>query len=131
MRVVNIIFIVVFVLSAVLQYNDLDPYVWIPLYLYGAWLCFRALRNRYEPVLYAIGLVAYTLYALYLLVAEDGVLNWWREHDAENIVQSMKAEKPWIEQTREFGGLLLLIAALVMNGLWLRARKVRAMQGDA
>jgi hypothetical protein len=36
----------------------------------------------------------------------------------------MKATKPWIEETREFFGLLLLILALVMNMIWLRNKKV-------
>lgn len=42
-------------------------------------------------------------------------MSWYSEHNAENIVQSMKATKPWIEETREFGGLLLLITALGIN----------------
>jgi hypothetical protein len=27
----------------------------------------------------------------------------------------MKAEKPWIEETREFGGLLILMIAMAVN----------------
>jgi hypothetical protein len=27
----------------------------------------------------------------------------------------MKAEKPWIEETREFGGLLILMAVFALN----------------
>jgi len=30
-------------------------------------------------------------------------------------VQTMKAEKPWIEDTREFGGLVILIFVLMVN----------------
>jgi hypothetical protein len=51
---------------------------------------------------------------------KDGVWSWANEHNAENIVQSMKATKPWIEETREFFGLLLLVIALVSNMIWLR-----------
>lgn len=102
MKVLNILFIVLFVLSAALQYNDPDPYIWMPIYLYGALLCFLAVKRRYNPVLYITGLLIYAGYAIYLFFEQNGVWSWAIEHDAENIVQSMKATKPWIEETREF-----------------------------
>jgi hypothetical protein len=123
MRILNIIFIVVFVLSAALQYNDPDPYVWMPIYLYGAFLCFRALQKKYNPALYVAGLAVYIGYAIYLFFDQTGVLSWASEHDSESLLQSMKATKPWIEETREFGGLLILVIALVANILWFRSLK--------
>lgn len=65
--------------------------------------------------MYVLGLIVYIGYAIYLLFDKTGILSWIKEHDAENIVQSMKATKPWIEETREFFGLLLLVIALVTN----------------
>ncbi|WP_207493800.1 transmembrane 220 family protein [Aridibaculum aurantiacum] len=119
MRLFNIVFLILFVLSAALQYNDPDPFLWMPLYLYGAFLCFRALQNRYNRTLFIIGLAVYIPFAIYLFFEKDGVLSWMNDHAAENIVQSMKATKPWIEETREFFGLLLLIIALTANMIWL------------
>ena len=119
MKALNIFFIILFVLSAALQYNDPDPYVWIPLYLYGAFLCYKSLRREYNPTLFIIGLAVYGVYALYLLLDKNGVISWATEHGAENIAQGMKATKPWIEETREFFGLLLLVGALVINMVWL------------
>ena len=115
MKVFNIIFCLIFILSAALQYNDPDPYIWVPIYLYGAWFCFQAFRGKYYPKAYLAGILIYTIYALYLWFDKSGVMSWYSEHNAENIVQSMKATKPWIEETREFGGLLLLITALGIN----------------
>jgi hypothetical protein len=126
MKAFNIFFIIVFLLSAALQYNDPDPYIWMPIYLYGAWLCYRAIYRRYNPALYIIGLVVYIGYAVYLFFDNQGVLSWAGEHNAENIVQSMKATKPWIEETREFGGLLILIVALLINMIWLRRHSLSA-----
>jgi len=120
MRLFNIAFIIVFLLSAALQYNDPDPFLWIPMYVYGAVVCYLALQHRFIPVLYVIGWLAYIPYAMYLFSSSNGVLNWWQEHNAENIVQSMKATKPWIEETREFLGLFLLILTLLANWFWLR-----------
>lgn len=126
MKALNIFFVIIFLLSAGLQYNDPDPYIWMPLYLYAALLCFLALRKKYKPAFYIAGLVVYTVYAIYLFFDKAGVLNWANEHNAENIAQSMKATKPWIEETREFFGLLIVIIALLINMFYFR--KVRRQQ---
>jgi len=124
MKVLNIVFVLIFILSAALQYNDPDPYLWIPIYLYGAFLCYLAFKNKYNSTLYIIGLAFYIGYAVYLFFDKQGVLSWANEHDAESITQTMKATKPWIEETREFGGLLILLVALVINMVWFRKRGV-------
>ena len=54
-------------------------------------------------------------YALYFFFTEDGVLDWIQKHNAENIAASMKASTPWIEDTREFFGLVILIVVLLVN----------------
>lgn len=115
MKIFNIIFCVIFIIFAGLQYNDVDPYVWMPLYLYSAGLCFLAARNKYHPKAYLVGIAVYALYALYLFFDKTGVINWAGEHQAENIAQTMKATKPWIEETREFFGLLIMIIVLIIN----------------
>ncbi len=123
MRAFNIFSIILFILFAALQYNDSDPYVWMPIYLYSAFLCYLAIKKRYNPLLYFIGLAVYFTYGLYLLFEKSGVLNWATEHNAESLVQTMKAEKPWIEATREFGGLMIVIVVLMINLFWLRKHK--------
>ncbi len=123
MRAFNIFSIILFILFAALQYNDSDPYVWMPIYLYSAFLCYLAIKKRYNPLLYFIGLAVYFTYGLYLLFEKSGVLNWATEHNAESLIQTMKAEKPWIEATREFGGLMIVIVVLMINLFWLRKHK--------
>jgi len=123
MRIFNFIFFLLFVFSAALQYNDPDPYIWMPIYLYGAALCFLAFRGKYYPRAYLIGIVVYLGYAVYLFFTKDGVLDWVNEHNAESLVQTMKAEKPWIEDTREFGGLLILIVVLLINYFFAKRKR--------
>lgn len=125
MRIVNLIFIVLFLVSAALQYNDPDPYIWVPIYLFGAFICFQSLKGKFQPALYITGWVVYGAYACYLFFDRYGVLTWAKEHEAESLVQTMKASEPWIEETREFGGLLLLILALAINWIWWRIKKIR------
>ncbi|RYY15707.1 MAG: hypothetical protein EOO04_28200 [Chitinophagaceae bacterium] len=59
--------------------------------------------------------VFFGVYALLLFFEKDGVLSWLTTHNAENIAGSMKASKPWIEDTREFFGLAILITVFSIN----------------
>ncbi len=120
MRVFNIIFAFLFILFAVLQYNDPDPYIWIPIYLFAAFLCYQAAKAKIFRPLYIMGFAIFIGYALYLFFDKTGVLAWAGEHGAENIAQSMKAAKPWIEETREFGGLLIILIVMAINFFRLR-----------
>jgi len=123
MKIFNIVFCILFLISAGLQYNDPDPYIWIPIYLYGAICCWLAARNKFFPKAYLVGILIFTGYALFLFFTENGVLDWLEKHHAENIAGSMKATTPWIEDTREFFGLLILILVLGINLLYARKGK--------
>jgi hypothetical protein len=122
MKIFNIIFCLLFVLSAALQYNDPDPYLWMPIYLYGAVLCWLAFKNKFYPKAYLFGIIAYLGYGIYLFFTKDGVWDWITKHNAEDIAATMKAETPWVEDAREFFGLLILIVALLVNYIYARKR---------
>lgn len=126
MRIFNLLFCLLFVISAGLQYNDPDPYVWIPIYGYGAVLCWLAFSNKYYPRAYLAGIIVYLAYAIWLFFTSDGVWDWITKHNAENIAQTMKAERPWIEDTREFFGLLILVFVLLVDYLYAKKRRLRA-----
>ena len=115
MEVFNIIFIVVFILFAAVQYNDPDPYLWIPIYLYPAVLCYLAIQYKYPIRGYYIGFVIFGIYAIYKIFDENGVIDWIRFHQATSIASTMKAEQPWIEETREFFGLVIILVVLAIN----------------
>src|SRR4051794_9683508 len=115
MKIFNIVFVVIFVVFAALQYNDPDPYVWMPIYLYAAVLCWFAFRGRYYRKAMLVGVAVYALYGIYLFFAKNGVVDWATQHHAENIAHSMKAGTPWIEETREFFGLCIVSAVLLIN----------------
>ena len=123
MKIFNVVFFVIFVFFAALQYNDPDPYVWIPIYGYAAVLCWQAFKGKYYPKAYILGIVIYLAYALFLVFTGNGVIDWATQHHAESIVQTMKAEKPWIEDTREFGGLVILIVVLLIDYLYAKRTK--------
>jgi len=122
MKVFNVFFCFVFIVFAALQYNDPDPYIWVPIYLYTAILCWLAFRNKFYPKAYWLGIVVYALYAVYKIFDQNGLLDWIEVHHAENIAETMKAEKPWIEESREFFGLLILIAVLVTDLIYAKRK---------
>lgn len=124
MKIFNIICVVLFVIFAGLQYNDPDPYVWIPIYMYAAVLCYLAARNKFYTGWMLAGVAVYALYGIYLFFEKDGVVDWATKHHAENIAGQMKAATPWIEDTREFFGLCMVSFALLMNYFYAKKRKL-------
>ena len=115
MKVFNIFFCIIFIVFAGLQYNDPDPFVWVPIYMYTSVLCWLAAKDRYYIRAYLFGIIVYTLYAVYKVFDANGLLDWIGKHQAANIAETMKAEQPWIEESREFFGLMILIAVLAIN----------------
>lgn len=125
MKIFNWLFIVLFAISAGLQYNDPDPYIWVPIYLFAAYLCYESIKGRFNKKLYWLGFLVYTGYAIGLFFDRDGVMSWIGAHHAENLVETMKAEKPWIEESREFGGLAICIIVLGINYIYLNNKTKR------
>lgn len=122
MKTFNIFFCFVFIVFAALQYNDPDPYTWIPIYMYTAVLCWLAFRNKFYPRAYLLGIAVYTLYAAYKVFDQNGLIDWITQHNAEDIAATMKAEKPWIEESREFFGLIILIGVLLIDYVYARKK---------
>lgn len=122
MKFFNLIFCLLFIFSAALQYNDPDPYIWIPIYMWGAVLCWFAFRNKFYPKAYLTAVAILLVYAIGLFFWKNGVLDWVTKHNAEGIAATMKAEKPWIEETREFFGLLILVVVLLIDYFYAKGK---------
>lgn len=97
----------IFLLFVLVQYNDPDPISWM--LLYGS-ICLNAgllaLQKPIRPLLW-LSLLASLVWAATLIPA---FMDWFAK-GMPSIVQTMKAETPWVELTREFLGLLLAAAA--------------------
>lgn len=120
---VNIFFCLSFIGFAYLNLNDVDPYIWVPLYLVPAYFCGAIVYNKFYPKLYLLFIAVFTVYAGYYFFCADGVLDWIIKYNEANIVGQMHADKPYIEQTREFFGLAIVI--FVLLGDYLAVRKSR------
>jgi len=128
MKIFNIGFCIVFVLFAAVQYNDPDPYIWMPIYLYSAALCWLAFKNKFYPSAYLLGIAVYGVYATYKIFDQNGLIDWMTKHHAENIAETMKAGKPWIEETREFFGLVILIVVLLIDYAYAKGKTKHIIQ---
>jgi len=115
MKIFNYIMGGLFVISAGLQYNDPDPYVWITIYGVAALLAYMNIVGKHDRISHLGILLACIIYGFNLVFKKDGVISWFSDHDAESLVQSMKATKPWIENAREFGGLMIIVVFLIIN----------------
>ncbi|ULQ54029.1 transmembrane 220 family protein [Flavihumibacter fluvii] len=113
--ILNVIFCFSFIGFAYVNINDKDAYLWVTIYMVAAICCGLAAFKLYFPIIYLVAIVFYLAYAIKLFFAKDGVRDWMTKYKSESLVQSMQATKPYIEQAREFFGLLIISAALAIN----------------
>ena len=111
MKATKIVFAILLFLFAALQYNDPDPWLWIIIYAAPAVIIIMDLAGKPVKRLYLITIVALSLFSLIYL---PGVIDYITAGEPGVIVESMKASKPYIEETREFGGLLIMILFLLI-----------------
>ncbi|MEJ7767559.1 MAG: transmembrane 220 family protein [Chitinophagaceae bacterium] len=115
LSVLNGIFFFSFILFAYVNLNDKDSWLWVPIYLVAAICCGLAAFGYLYPWVYLVAMVFYIIYAVRLFFEKDGVRDWIVKYKNPSIVETMQATKPYIEKTREFFGLLIVIGALAMN----------------
>lgn len=118
MKIFNIVLTVIFILFAVVQYNDPDPYIWAPIYLFCAWVCGYAAMGKYNKMAILIGLIPISIYMLFYI---PDFIDWVKM-GMPSIVETMKAEKSYVELTREFGGLVICVGVLVFQ--YFQSRKM-------
>jgi len=111
MKIANIILSILFFLFAIVQYNDPDPWLWIILYGMVGIISAMAVFEKYNKVLILLGIGICVLGILFLL---PDFIDWLK-NGAPSITESMKAESPHIELTREFLGFIVTLLALLWH----------------
>ena len=64
---------------------------------------------------YWAGFLVFAVYAIYKMFDTNGIIDWVQFHNASNIASTMKAEQPWVEESREFFGLVIILIVLGIN----------------
>jgi len=111
----NIFFCIAFVGFAWVNLNDRDAWLWVSIYGIPAVLCGLAVFGKYFPGTCMVVAVLCFCYAISIFFSKDGVKDWIQKYKAPSLVQSMKADKPYIEKAREFFGLLIVVAVMLTN----------------
>jgi hypothetical protein len=102
----------VFISFAYLQYNDPDPIFWIGVYGTFAVLSFLRVINKQSKKLILVATIATGIALLFYL---PGFIEWLSVPDKGEIFGEMVYQKSYIEETREFFGLLLGAASLLFQ----------------
>lgn len=109
-RIVNFLLAVMFLVFAFVQVNDPDPIVWILIYGVMAVFAIMAIFEFY-PRKFLIGLLI--VFVLYSTVYWRGMLEWFQQDDKSLLFDDVaKMQYPYIEEAREFLGLMICIVVL-------------------
>lgn len=111
-KIIKLTLAVIFLLFAVLQYNDPDPLLWMVIYGFTAIMLMLPINT---VVMRRVLLGAILLGSAYACFYLPGVYQWVASGDFGSIAESMKTDKMYIEETREFFGLLIAILALLYH----------------
>ena len=106
----NAVLCLTFLLFALVQLNDPDPAVWVSIYFLTAALCAVSIfRTIPRVLLYGFGLVILIYAGMHLEFAVE----WLLSENKSELFGEMQQDKHYLEGTREFLGLLIVIFALI------------------
>jgi hypothetical protein len=111
MKVIAISSGIIFLLFTIVQFNDPDPLYWIFIYLLTAGFSFAVFFNRFYPrlMLLTIGMILNAAFGLWA-----GVVEWFRSPDRSLLFDDIaKMQHIYIEEAREFLGLMMALAAMI------------------
>jgi hypothetical protein len=123
MKIVNLVLAVMFLAFAFVQINDPDPVLWILIYGAMAVICVMAAFQYYRKWAMFFLLGAFVIYAFLLL---PGMREWLAQPDRSVLFDDIaKMQHPYVEEAREFLGLMICMVVLVMQLIRARAFKKR------
>lgn len=109
---------ILFGLFAYFQFNDPDPVLWVTIYGAVFLISFLRLINVYysrRTILFLL-----ILLLIYSTVYIPSVLDYLTQPNKDELFGEMYKDKPYIEESREFIGLLIAIVGLILH---VRVRK--------
>jgi hypothetical protein len=103
-KIKNLILFLLFAIFALLQLNDLDGELWFSIYLIVSLLC---LYNTFEAIPKSILILSIIALMTYSAFHFSLFIDYLNTENKEEIFGEMVYDKPYLEGTREFIGLLL------------------------
>ena len=121
-KIYQLFVIVILAYMVVVQFNDPDPLFWIS--FYGACALvpvFSFLELNNKPLFYACLVFG----AIALFISFEGALEYTNHYKDESLLQSMSVDKPYLEETREFFGVIIALALISTHQLILSMQKTQ------
>ena len=109
-KFISFLFFGLFSWSAFIQLNDPDPYHWFAIYLVVGLLHIYSL---FKPISRRIYYCIFFLLIVYSLYHISYFIDWLAVKNKNEIFGEMVYEKPYLEGTREFFGLLICALSLL------------------
>lgn len=111
MRVINFLLALMFLVFAFLQVNDPDPALWILIYGAMSVVCMMAIFESYNRKLLVALMMLFSVYCYFLW---PGISEWLRQEDKSVLFDDvMKMEHLYIEESREFLGLIISMVVVL------------------
>jgi hypothetical protein len=122
MKIFSSILALMFFSFAFVQLNDPDPVLWIIIYLSMAAICILAIFNKYYKIVMVILAVGYLIYGIILF---PGLLEWLQTENKSLLFDDIaKMQHLYIEESREFLGLVICLAVLTVY--WFRSTNLKS-----
>ena len=118
MRLFSGVMTILFIGFAAVQYNDPDPYIWVPVYLFPAVVSAIIFTGRWvSPLIILLGSIAFFV---------GGFFQWPAHWEGVALKNGMKSIN--IEEGREALGLLICAVSLVVYWIYLTRFKVKVRE---
>ena len=105
-----------------LQFNDPDPIIWIGFYVLCALIPSLLLFNLFNRPLF---LLTIAWCGVELFISAPGAYQYYLHMTEEPLMQGMNPEKPYIEECREFLGVLIALGLVIVSALLARAKQLK------
>jgi len=123
MRILNTLLALMFMAFAFVQVNDPDPILWILIYGAMAAISVMAIFEFYVSKLMLVLGVGYLAYSALLF---PGMKVWYNSSDRALLFDDLaKMQFPYIEEAREFLGLMICLLVLAFYLFRSRQRNAR------
>ncbi|WMJ75473.1 transmembrane 220 family protein [Cytophagaceae bacterium ABcell3] len=109
MKYLSLLFFVMFVGFCAVQYNDPDPYVWVPIYGYAAVMCWMSFKGKFNFYMLGVSAVIYLIGAAFQF--PPSLVEYY---EAEMSQKSLGMHALGVEEAREAGGLLISGAVMLL-----------------
>lgn len=112
MKYFNGLFALLFLYFIIVQYNDPDPLLWVTIYSYALLVTILMIIGRAKKYFLYGGTIIFAVLAATLV---PGVIDYFNASNYGEIFSEMAKERLYVEESREFFGLLIAMVPMVVG----------------